>query len=285
MILLIGAAGKTGQAILTTLAQHHTAVRAWVRRPDQAKTARQLGATDVVVGDVLDTAVWTQATTHIRAIYHICPNMHPAEQEIGQLAITAAQQQHVRHFVYHSVLHPHIEAMPHHWHKLRVEEQLLHSGLPFTILQPAAYMQNIAANWPAIRQDGLLRVPYPVTTPFSNVDLRDVAEVAARILTEPTHVGAIYELAGLQIHTPAQMAAILTDVLNRPVTAVAQPLPEWEATARQSGLSSYAINTLLAMFRSYAQIGFCGNSNVLRWLLGREPATFVDVLRRMKDEG
>ena len=68
----------------------------------------------------------------------------------------------MEHFVYHSVLHPQTEKMNHHWQKMRVEEMIFESGLPFTILQPAPYMQNLLAGWKSIVEDGVLRVPYSV---------------------------------------------------------------------------------------------------------------------------
>ena len=115
-----------------------------------------------------------------RAIYHICPNMSPDEVVIGKLVIEEANKAGVEHFVYHSVLHPQIEAMNHHWQKLRVEEIIFESGIPFTILQPAPYMQNLLANWDAITREGVYRTPYPTGTRLSLVDLDDVAAVAAR---------------------------------------------------------------------------------------------------------
>lgn len=275
-ILITGAAGKTGQAVMRALAVRDTAVlHALVHRPEQIETARQAGTVSVTVGDMRDTAVWQTATQHIDAIYHICPNMHPAEVEIGRLAIEAGQANGVRHFVYHSVLHPQVEAMPHHWHKLRVEEMLFASGLAFTILQPTAYMQNVLAGWQRIAAEGVYQVPYPVMTPFSLVDLADVATAAAMVLTEPGHSGAIYELAGSEILTPAAMAVLLGDEVGREVTAVFQPLDEWQTQAELAGLDTYAIAMLRRMFVYYARHGFCGNSNMLRWLLGREPTTFA----------
>ncbi len=53
----------------------------------------------------------------------------------------------VTRFVYHSVLHPQIEAMPHHWQKMRTEEMLFAAGFELTVLQPTAYMQNILGAW------------------------------------------------------------------------------------------------------------------------------------------
>ena len=280
MILLTGAAGKTGRAVMQALAAKGVAVRAWVRRDMQGLEAQQLGAQEVVVGDVTETAVWQQATQNISAIYHICPNMHQREVEIGQMAIAAAQQNGVGHFVYHSVLHPQTEAMPHHWHKLRVEEALLASGIPCTILQPAAYMQNVLAGRRLIMEEGVFRVPYPVSTRLSLVDLQDVAEVAAKVLTEPGHGGAIYELVGEVEVTQTAVSTTLSKHLNRPVRAEEINLLTWQQQVIANGLDDYQIDTLLKMFQYYAQFNFEGNANVLRWLLNREPTSFTAFVKR-----
>ena len=134
---------------------------------------------EVVIGDIQDQDAYRQAARGVDAIYHICPNMHPHEAAVGAVAIQAARQEGVARFVYHSVLHPQTEQMPHHWQKLRVEEQLVQSGLHYTILQPEAYMQNILAGWELIVEQGIYRVPYPPSTRLGMVDLLDVAEAAA----------------------------------------------------------------------------------------------------------
>ena len=141
MILVTGAAGKTGKAVLQALAQTGQSVRAWLRRPEQAQ---DLPIADTIVGDLEDSRLWREACGGIDALYLICPNMYRHELQVGKLALQAAQQAGVERFVYHSVLHPQTEKMPHHWQKLRVEEEIFRSGLPFTILQPCAYMQNRA---------------------------------------------------------------------------------------------------------------------------------------------
>lgn len=279
MILVTGAAGKTGQAVIRALIQRGASVRAWVRRPEQMDAVETLGATETIAGDIQSPLIWAQATSGVRSIYHICPNMYPYETTVGAMALQAARSAGIDHFVYHSVLHPQTEEMPHHWHKLRVEEWIFESGLHFTILQPAAYMQTILGYWSQIVEDGVYPVPYPVETPISLVDLDDVAAVAATVLTEEGHSGAIYELAGPQILTQRHIASILSEALNRPVKALEVPLDEWEANARRAGLSDFAVETLLRMFRYYARHGFWGNANVLRWLLGREPTTLAERVR------
>jgi uncharacterized protein YbjT (DUF2867 family) len=186
----------------------------------------------------------------------------------------------VEHFAYHSVLHPQTETMPHHWQKLRVEEMLLASGLVFTILQPAAYMQNVLAHWKTICQEGVYPVPYAVATRLSLVDLDDVAQAAALVLTETDHRSATYELVGTEGLSQDEVAATLSKVLGRPVEVEVVPLDSWEKGARHAGLGDYAVETLLKMFRYYERHGFSGSPRVLTWLLGRPPASFEVFVRR-----
>src|SRR5512146_3596407 len=119
--------------------------------------------------------------------------MHPDETAIAAALLAACRAAGIERFIYHSVLHPQVEAIPHHWNKMRVEEMLFTSGLNFTILQPAAYIQNVLGYWAKITQERLYAVPYPIQTRLSLVDLEDVARVAGRVLTEPGHQNAIYE--------------------------------------------------------------------------------------------
>jgi NAD(P)H dehydrogenase (quinone) len=281
VILITGASGKTGRAVILALIAKGETVCALVHRPDQTRTMQDLGVQEVVIGDMRDQAAMGQAARGARAIYHICPNMHPDEVAIGQVVIAAARAAGVERLVYHSVLHPQTEAMPHHWQKLHVEERLFESGLGYTILQPAAYMQNVLAYWDQIVEQGVYPVPYSVETRLSMVDLEDVAEVAAIILTEPGHVDATYELVGVEALSQTEVAAVLGQRLGRPVRAQAVPLDEWERKARASGMSDYAVETLLKMFRYYDRFGLCGNPNVLAWLLHRPATTFAAFIARI----
>jgi uncharacterized protein YbjT (DUF2867 family) len=281
MILVTGAAGKTGQAIIRALVAQGAAVRALVRRLAQSPAVEALGA-EVVAGDMRDRAAMDRAMQSVQAVYHICPNVSPDEVAIGRTVVGAARQAGVERFVYHSVLHPQVEAMPHHWFKMRVEELLFASGLALTILQPAAYMQNVLAHWDRIVGEGIYPVPYPVETRLGLVDLEDVAEVAAIVLTGLGHAGATYELAGPEALTQTEIASILGQQLERAVHAQAVPHADWERGARAAGLGDYQVDTLLQMFRYYEQHGFWGNPRVLGWLLGRPPATFAEFVERVR---
>ncbi len=282
MILVTGAAGKTGRAIIQALASLDEPVRALVYRDEQVPAIKALGAAEIIVGDLIDRLTIERIVRGVRAIYHICPNMSPDEIMIGRFVIDAAKAFSVEHFVYHSVLHPQTEYMPHHWHKLRLEELLIESGLPFTILQPTAYMQNILAHWQSILEEGIYPVPYSAETQTCLVDLQDVAEVAAKVLSSCKHFGATYELVGTQAISPTAIAEILSDELERPVSVQQIQLDEWEQNARAAGLGEFQIDMLLRMFAYYQEYGFAGNTNVLEWLLDRPSTSLRAFIQRLK---
>jgi uncharacterized protein YbjT (DUF2867 family) len=281
MILVTGAAGKTGRAVIAALAAKGAPVRALVRSAAHATALKTLGAAEIAVGGFDDAAALESAAAGVAAIYHICPNVSRDEVSYARNVIGAAKAQGVARFVFHSVLHPQIEAMPHHWEKMWVEEMLFASGLEFTILQPTAYMQNILGAWRAVTEQGVFRVPYPVETRLSLVDLDDVAQAAALVLTDESHAGATYELVGTPPLSQIEVAAAISTALRQAVRAEAETIDAWEARARAGGMADYERTTLAAMFRYYANYGLVGNPNTLRWLIGRAPTDLADFLWRV----
>jgi NAD(P)H dehydrogenase (quinone) len=282
MILVTGAAGKSGKAVVRALAAKGAKVRAFIRNPDHAGSLLALGVAEVSFGSFEDTRALGQAAAGARAIYHICPNVSRDEVAYARAVAVAARTHGVRRLVYHSVLHPQIEAMPHHWQKMRVEEMLFAMGFELTVLQPTAYMQNILGVWDDIVRDGVFRFPYPPATRLSLVDLDDVAEAAAMVLTQDGHEGAAYELAGTPALSQPEVASLLSAALGRTIDAEEVPLAAWQA--RAAGIGEYELATLTAMFRYYAEHGLIGNPNTLRWLLGRAPTTLDVFLKRQQAE-
>jgi len=285
MILVTGAAGKTGRAVINALAAAGARVRAMVRRPEQVAALRVRGAAEVSVGSFEDADSLRRAATGARAIYHICPNVSRDELAYAQSVATAARDCRVRRFVYHSVLHPQIEAMPHHWRKMRVEEMLMRAGFALTVLQPTAYMQNILGAWRSIASDGVWTILYPAETRISLVDLGDVATAAALVLTQEGHDGATYELVGTAPLSQREVAAAIGAALGKSIRIEEQSVEAWQAHAEAGGMEANARSELAAMFRYYASYGLHGNPNTLRWLLGRVPTDLGRFLRRHLSKG
>jgi uncharacterized protein YbjT (DUF2867 family) len=278
MILVTGAAGKSGQAVIRALLSRKSKVRAFVRSQSEADLVTGIGVESVILGEFQNNAALREACQGIEKIYHICPNVAPDESEIGERILSIAKQANVNHFVYHSVLHPQVEAMPHHWQKMRVEEMIFASGIDFTIIQPCAYMQNVLGGWKQIKENGTYTVPYSTSTRISVVDLRDIGEAVACVLTMPDHRNAIYECCGPQQLSQIEVAEIIGTCIGRRVEAAEEDLATWQRNAQIIGLSKYAIDTLTSMFRYYDKYGFTGNSGVLEHILRRKPENFHDFI-------
>jgi len=284
MILLTGAAGKTGEHILKSLSKRGASVRCLVRNKTQAAAVKALGCVETIIGDLKDDHALERAVSGVSHVYFIAPNMFMDELKTAQTTIRLAEANLVKRFVFHSVLHPQIEAMPHHWQKMRVEESLFASDLNFTILQPCAYMQNILGGWQSILK-GIYSVPYSLNARIAIVDLQDVADAVTNVLLDPGHDYAIYELAGPENLTQVEVAQKLAQVLKKPVTAVEESRDAWAARMSDGGMPANQIELLLKMFSYYNHYGLVGNSSALGRLLQRKPATFSDFLQRISAPG
>jgi len=281
MILVTGAGGKTGKAVIKALVARGARVRAFVRGTVNEAALAAIGINDVVVGSMDDPKALARALRGADAVYHICPNVHPKEVAFAKAIINIASNLGVPRLVYHSVLHPQIEAMPHHWNKMRVEEMLFSSPLDVSILQPTAYMQNSLAQWDRMVNDGIYRVPYPVETRLSLVDLDDVAEAAAVVLTRAGHSGATYELVGTPPLNQIEVAETFGHALNKTVRAETETIKSWDKRVRAAGMDDHQRDTLIKMFQAYASYGLKGNPNVLSWLLGRAPTSLTAFAARV----
>ncbi len=284
MIFLTGAAGKTGKAILNSLSNLNAEAMALVRSEEQAARISPSGNCKPVIGDLRIPSSFENEIKTAAIIYYICPNIAPDELEIGKNLIRLAQKYGVKRFVYHSVLHPQIEAMPHHWQKMHMEEALFESGLDFTILQPCAYMQNMLTGWSSIKS-GRYVTPYKTSVRISIVDLKDVAEAAAKVMTSSEYSYGIYELSGPEPLSQLEVSEQLSRTLNISVKAVEQPRQDWLQNALQHGMQQSQAMILLKMFEYYDQYGLTGNPTSLNHLLGRKAASFQMFLERILKSG
>ncbi|BFT74088.1 SDR family oxidoreductase [Paenibacillus sp. P36] len=282
MILITGANGKTGRAVIKALLSKGERIRAFVRRTEQIEDIKSLGEMEVVTGDMLDQNAVNEALVGIRAVYHICSAMNPDEVQIGQVIIQAARLAEVEHFVFHSVIHPVIQEMPHHQKKLMVEELLVNSGIPYTIIQPGIFMQNILESWKLLSEEGIFRQKYFTTqeTRICMIDLEDLAEAAAIILTRPGHTGASYELSGPENLSLSDMTAAMEQHFGHGIKVETPQDEMFAAQLNNRGLGEYQVNTILKMFHHYNEHGSIGNPNVLTWILGRKPNDFSSFILR-----
>jgi uncharacterized protein YbjT (DUF2867 family) len=270
-VAVVGAAGKTGRAVAAALAGRGALVRRLLRAGASARPGDDAVGVDLASGEGLHVALDGCAAVHLAA-----PNMFPDEPTLVDRVIQAACDTGVERIVYHSVAQPFVPSMPHHVAKAVGEDLVRRSTLSWTVLQPCAYTQNLLAGLSG--DHPRLDLAYSPDAPFALVDLLDVAEVTAMVLTEPGHEGATYELGGPEVVTPEQVAEWAEDVLDREVPVNVQAPADWAASAED--LPLHVRKGLLAMFEHYDAHGLLAGSLVLRTLLGRPATTVRQVLAR-----
>ncbi|MEU1284465.1 NAD(P)H-binding protein [Kitasatospora sp. NPDC005856] len=207
MILVTGATGTIGSHVVRLLTERGLPLRAMSRRE------RPGG----VRADFDDPASLARAVADVDTVFLVTvPPAPTADHDIA--LITAARAAGVRKIVKLSAIGTGERfdgATVGAWH-LAAEEAIEASGLAWTMLRPPSFASNVLWHR-ALIQAG---EPIPNLTGDSRqavVDPRDVAAVAVAAMTDDAHDGQRYDLTGPQLLTSADQAAILEDVLERPV--------------------------------------------------------------------
>jgi uncharacterized protein YbjT (DUF2867 family) len=274
-ILVVGAAGKFAGLVVPELARRAVKVRGLVRSADQFDRARLAGAEDVVAADLANKHQISQALKDVDAVFYIAPAFLPNEAAVGKGVVEAAEKAGVRRFVFSSVIHPILSALVNHAEKGPVEEALLTSGMEYVFLHPTVFFQNFSQSWPTIVQSGVLVEPWSAETRFSRVDYRDVAEAAAIALTEDRLLYGTFECCAEGWHDRHEVAAIISEVLGRPIRAERLD-PKTAAAGAGPGAPA-----LERMFDWYDRRGLMGGAVSLRAILGREPRTLLAFFKEL----
>jgi uncharacterized protein YbjT (DUF2867 family) len=271
VIVVTAAGGPTGTAVVRALRARGEPVRAVVARRGPRTELAELGA-EVVVAELTHPMAWSKVLAGADAMYLIWPNFDPDEAEGAPALFAEARRARLPRLVYHSVLRPQLRGMPHHAAKDQAEEALDASGLPsWRVLQPCAYADNLDGQLDAVRTSGVLRSYWGLRTAQSMVDLRDVAEAAAVLLTEDGLDGGTFEAAGPEALTAPDLAERIADWLGEDVIAD-DVIPGGEVP------TGYAARCRRTMFDHYRAHGFTGSPRVLTDLLGRPPRTVAEHL-------
>jgi uncharacterized protein YbjT (DUF2867 family) len=277
---MVGATGKFAGFVLPELKKRGVKVRALVRDRNSEKVARDRGADETAIGDLREPRGLISAAVGADGVFHIGPAFELRESDMGVIMVEAAKAAGVNKFVFSSVIHPSISKLTNHAAKRPVEEALYESGMTFTVLQPAMFMQNIESGWSEVIRSGRFSLPYSRRVKSCYVDYRDVAEVVGQAFTSERLDNGTFELCSRGMFNRVEVAAMMSDALDVKIEAGEVAFDEW---AEKAGIPDGPVRQgLKRMYADYNQYGFRGgNSLVLKSILGREPRTLREFFNEL----
>jgi uncharacterized protein YbjT (DUF2867 family) len=277
---MIGATGKYAHHVLPELKRRGVKVRALIRSRDREKIARERGADETTIGDLAEPRGLISAAVGADAVFYIGPAFAPRESDMGVIMVEAAKAAGVGKFVFSSVMHPSISKLTNHAAKRPVEETLYESGMTFTVLQPAIFMQTVDGGWKEIIRSGRFALPYSRRVKTCYVDCRDVAKVAAEALVSDRFDNGTFELCAPGMYNRNEIAALMSDALDLRIEAGEVSFEVWAENARIP--DGHVREGLKRMYADYNQYGFHGgNATVLKCMLGREPRSLKEYFREL----
>jgi uncharacterized protein YbjT (DUF2867 family) len=241
-VLVTGATGRVGRAVVGQLIDAGVPVRALTRRPEAAALPTNV---EVVTGDLTVPESLDAGLRGVSAVFLVW-TAPPATAA----AVVERLATHARRVVFlsspHQTPHPFFQ-QPNPMAVLHadIEQLIAAAGVGSTIIRPGMFASNVLFWWaPAIRADGVVRWPYGAAE-TAPVDDRDVAAVAARTLYEDGHAGGDYVLTGPQSLSQAEQVSIIGDVVGRRITFV-DLSPEEFRTETEGSWPRPVVDMLLA---------------------------------------
>jgi uncharacterized protein YbjT (DUF2867 family) len=260
-VLVSGATGQQGGALARVLLDKGHRVRAFVRRPDaqEAKELERLGA-ELAEGDFEEPSTIEQAARGMDAVYVVATPFEAgmeAETRHGIAAADAAKTAGVGHLVYSSVGGADQDTgIPHFDSKRKVEEHIEGLGLPYTIVAPVYFMDNLLVPWtiPQLKE-GSLPMALPSSRPLQQIALSDIATFTGVVLENREEFeGRRVDIASDEL-AGEEVAQVLTRVIGRDIHYVELPLEQVRQAMGEDGAR---------MFEWFHQVGYSADIATLR---------------------
>lgn len=248
-VLVTGATGTVGSGLVQALLAREVRVRALVRDAGKAAGLRAQGV-EVAVGDLDRPETLDPALDGVDSVYLLTWN-GPTSVTQARNVIAAATRGGRPHLVRHGA-HGSSRSRLIRDHDA-VEAELGACALPVTVLKPTWYMQNALMAAGTVASDGAIYLPFKDGR-VGMVDVRDIIDVAAEVLTSDGHAGKRYTLTGPAPVSFHDVARALSRALGKDVTYVNVPpeaakqalvgmgLPEWIADGYVELMVDFADN-------------------------------------------
>lgn len=252
-ILITGATGNISSGVINHLksSKHH--LLALVRNPEKpkAKELERAGA-ELRVGD-LDKP-WTLSNAFKGAeIAWILTPPGPRAPEQSSNAVWAAMQAGVKYIVRMSAIGAGHNAptINSRLHGLS-DAELIASEIPYTIIKPHFFMQNLLGSAQLIAETGTLNFPL-ADSRMGLIDSRDIAEFAACVLANPDgHEGKIYTITGPESLSMNQVTETIGNSIHKKVAYKPATIDDTWKTMVSFGMDEWSVNLLCDYFRAYS---------------------------------
>jgi uncharacterized protein YbjT (DUF2867 family) len=275
-ILVTGGTGHVGSQVVKELRKRGAEVRVLARK----KTPSLPDGVEVAVGDLLDPVSVQKALDRVDKLY-LLNAVTPDELTQGLIAYGLAKKLKLKHIVYHSVFRVEdFKDVPHFASKLAIESALHEFDVPFTVIRPNYFFQNDASLKDLLTKAGIYPMPLG-RVGVSAVDVRDIAEAAAIVLTSDGHQGKTYNLNGPQVLSGSAVASIWSALLGKEVRYTGEDMDAFEEQMRKHAPSWSAFDMRM-MFQGYLERGFAaeeGDLKTLTKLLGHPPRSYEEFAR------
>lgn len=276
MILITGASGTVGKAVLREVAKTGAAHRAMYRSKDEA--AKAPAGTQTVIADFADRPSLASALKGVESVYLVCSPI-PQLVELESNVIDASQAAGVRRIVLNSALgaadFP--KSFP-SWHS-KVEHKLKETKIAHCILRPNSFMQNIVTYYaPTIREQGAFYGSYGNNVRISYIDVRDLAAVEAKALTGGALDGKTLELNGPEALTCEQVAQKIAECTGVAVRYVDIPLEAQRKAMLDQKMPEWQVTALIDLQQYYIDGRDGATDRTVADVLGRPPATLDQFL-------
>ncbi|RLM19638.1 NAD(P)-dependent oxidoreductase [Brenneria alni] len=279
MIAVTGASGQLGRLVIEELLDEVPAsdVLALVR--DVTKVA-DLAARGVQV----KAADYNQPAALVSALQGVDKVLLISSSEVGQRTaqhrnvIEAAQQAKVKLLAYTSLLHADTSPLALATEHKETEAVLKASGLPYVLLRNGWYTENYAASIPAALQHGVF-IGSAGEGKIASAARADYAAAAAAVLTQDNQAGKVYELAGDEPYTLAELAAEVSRQSGKAIGYQDLPAAEYKAALVAAGLPEIFADLLVDSDIGASKGGLFDDSHQLSRLIGRSTTPLSTVVK------
>jgi uncharacterized protein YbjT (DUF2867 family) len=279
MILVTGATGLNGRALLHLLSEGGIAARALVRNPAKAEAIAALPNVEIVQGDMARPETLASALRDIdRAM--LISSSDPTMLEVQSNFIDAAGKAGVKHVVKLSGIMPELDSA-FRFARMHgeIEKRLEASGMAFTHLRAGEFMPAYFRQAPVIAARGAMFLPMEDAR-IASIDVGDIAEIAASVLTGSGHEGKTYPLTGPEALTMTQVAAKLSAATGKTIRYVNVAPEDARQAQLAAGMPPYLADALFELFaerRNGKEARVWPDAEAL---LGRPPTSFDEFARR-----